>query len=152
MDGLSHFRRLLSYDHWAAIETHSSIRRAGDPPPKSLRWLGHILGAEWLWLGRLRGQEKAVEVWPDLSLDECQGQIADLAPAWRTYLDRLGPDDLSQSVSYTNTKGEPWTSRVEDILIDPATPPPPGSEETLRLIRDCAETIRSATTCSIRLG
>jgi len=43
-----------------------------------------------------------------------------MSAAWRDYLARLGnqfaPGSLDDKVEYRNSKGEPWSSRVEDIL------------------------------------
>jgi uncharacterized damage-inducible protein DinB len=35
---------------------------------------------------------------------------------WRKYLEASAPDDLTKTVSYKNSKGEPWTSTVEDVV------------------------------------
>jgi uncharacterized damage-inducible protein DinB len=107
--------RLLRYDLWANQETLSSLLE-GSPSPKSLEWMGHIIGAEFLWLARLRGQAAPLAVWPRLTLDECAGRLNQLAGLWPEFL----ADDHSargnREVSYTNSKGETWTSTVEDIL------------------------------------
>jgi uncharacterized damage-inducible protein DinB len=55
-------------------------------------------------------------VWPDFTVDQCEVQIADLARLWRDFLDQLSPAGLLEKVTYRNSKGEPWTSTVEDIL------------------------------------
>jgi uncharacterized damage-inducible protein DinB len=36
---------------------------------------------------------------------------------WETHVSRLAPGDLASPVSYTNSRGEPWTSSVRDILL-----------------------------------
>ena len=100
--------RMLRYDAWANRETLGSLRKS-DPPPQSLRWMGHIIGAELLWLARMAGKPAPIPVWPELSVEECADRLPEnLAEAWD------GP--LSRRVSYTNTKGEAWTSTVEEIL------------------------------------
>lgn len=54
-------------------------------------------------------------VWPDLSVQDCELRIRELS---RRILDVIPStvDSLSRKVSYTNSKGEAWTSTVEDIL------------------------------------
>jgi uncharacterized damage-inducible protein DinB len=104
--------RLLRYDVWANRETLSFLQR-GSPPPKSLRWLSHIIGAECLWLDRIAGRRASLPVWPDLSLPECDHRLthlAELLPA------SARQSDLGRAVQYTNSKGEPWSSTVEEIL------------------------------------
>lgn len=111
---MDHLRRLLRYDVWANQETLRSLGQ-GEPPPRSLRWMAHIIGAEFLWLARLQGTASRMPVWPDLSLEECRAALKELNPALRKFdLERLGP--LNRQVSYVNSKGEPWSSTVEDIL------------------------------------
>ena len=106
--------RLLRYDVWANDETLRALNQ-GEPPSRSLRWMAHIIGAEFLWLARLRGTASRLPVWPDLSLEECRAALKELSPALLEFdLNRLGP--LARRVSYVNSKGEPWSSTVEDIL------------------------------------
>jgi uncharacterized damage-inducible protein DinB len=44
----------------------------------------------------------------------------EMSQAWRTYITRIGnqftPGSLDDKVEYRNSQGEPWSSRVEDIL------------------------------------
>jgi uncharacterized damage-inducible protein DinB len=106
---------LLKYDRWANRETLSSLGQA-IPPPRSLKWMGHIIGAELLWLARMEGETSELPVWPDLSLKECGKRLAELSQLL-TGVARAGPERLSEPISYTNSKGESWTSTVEEILI-----------------------------------
>ncbi len=104
-------RRMLRYDVWANREALRSLRPA--PPARSLRWLGHIIGAEFLWLARLDGTPATLPVWPELSLDQCEELLQDLA---RRIPDDVTAGSLTRQVGYTNSKGEPWTSTAEEIL------------------------------------
>ena len=114
----SHLARLLRYDLWANRETVKSLGQAV-PPPRSLKWMGHIIGAELLWLARMAGQPSELPVWPDLSLKECGKRLGELSQLLDGVME--GPDRLSEPISYTNSKGEPWTSTVEEILTHVVT-------------------------------
>ena len=116
MDILQRHQRLFAYDDWANRETLASIAAAAAPAPRSVKLLAHIAGAERLWLERLRSEEKLAVVWPDFDLAGCRAALEDLARLWRGYLEGLTPPGLDETVSYVNSKGEPWTSSVEDIL------------------------------------
>jgi uncharacterized damage-inducible protein DinB len=105
--------RLLRYDTWANNETLASLRQ-GDPPVRSLRWMAHIVGAEHLWYARLRQSPAPLPVWPDLSLEQCMAGLEELSRFWPEYL--AGAARLADRISYTNSKGEAWSSTVEDIL------------------------------------
>ncbi|MFQ5778822.1 MAG: DinB family protein [Terriglobia bacterium] len=109
--------RLLAYDGWANREALAALRMTGRPPPRSVRLMGHIIGAQWLWLSRLKQDGKAVRVWPELTPDECEVQLGDLRRHWQSTLSGLTPTKLAQIVAYTNTKGEPWENTVQDILM-----------------------------------
>jgi uncharacterized damage-inducible protein DinB len=107
--------RLLQYDLWANRETLKSLEQA-IPPPRSLKWMGHIIGAEFLWLARLEGQASPMPVWPDLSLKDCGKRLGEVSHKLLDGLARAGPERLTEEVSYTNSKGEAWSSTVEEIL------------------------------------
>ena len=107
--------RLLRYDIWANGETVGSLRQ-GPPPARSLKWMGHIIGAEYLWLARLRQVPAPLPVWPDLPVEECAIRLGELSSMWREYLANATPRQLAERVAYTNSKGEKWTNVVEDIL------------------------------------
>jgi uncharacterized damage-inducible protein DinB len=121
MDFLAHFNRLFVHDDWANREVLASLARVESPPLKARGWLAHILAAERLWLARLQGESTPVVVWPDWTLDQCAAEIEALAGLFRSYLGELGGEfgekRLVASISYVNSQGEPWTSRVEDVLL-----------------------------------
>jgi uncharacterized damage-inducible protein DinB len=116
MDLMDHFNRLLEYDVWANREVLASLKGLGEPPANCVRLLAHVIAAEHLWFARLTGMDPAVAVWPDLSLDQCTEQVRELYLAYRGYFQRQLPAGVDRSVTYKNSKGEEWSSRVEDIL------------------------------------
>jgi len=116
MELLEYLRRQFSYDEWANREVLAGLKSSPDPPARPRQLLAHILSAERLWLERIRQQPQSLPVWPDFTLDQCEAQIADLARLWREFLGDLPPAGLLKTVVYKNSKGEPWTSTVEDIL------------------------------------
>lgn len=118
MDLLEHLQREFGYDAWANGEVLAAIKADGAglhaaQPPKLL---AHILSAERLWLERLRQQPQSLPVWPNLTLDHCSAQMAELAGFWPGYFAQLSSAGLSQKVAYQNSQGEPWSSTVQDIL------------------------------------
>ena len=113
---LRRHRRLFAYEDWANREALASLAAAAPPPARSLKLLAHVAGASRLWLGRLRRADKPAAVWPGLDLGKCRAEFEALGRLWTAYLQELTPAGLEESVSYVNSKGEPWTSTVEDIL------------------------------------
>ena len=114
---IRHLRRLFTYDEWANREVLNSLKGGIPAPSRSLKLLAHILSAEQLWLERVQSQPQSLAVWPDFDLKQCEEQHGRLAALWREYLAQLDEAELSRSVSYKNSKGESWNSRVEDILV-----------------------------------
>ena len=115
MATIEHFRRLFAYDEWANREVVNALRDAGSLPARPLKLMGHLLSAERLWLERLRRQEQTYPVWPVFTVQQCEKQAAELGLLWKQYLDEVS--DGNGAITYRNTKGETWTSRIEDILM-----------------------------------
>ncbi len=115
MDFLAHLRRQFVYDGWANREVYAGLKRAAQPSARSLRLLAHILSAERLWLERIKQQPQSLPVWPESSLEQCAAQMEEIAELWHEYMEQLSPSQLADKVLYKNTRGEPWTSSVEQI-------------------------------------
>jgi uncharacterized damage-inducible protein DinB len=116
MDLLQHYAQLVSYDEWANLAVIASFGRSEAPPERSQKWIAHIMAAEHVWLARLLHQKPPYLVWPELTLQESEREAKDLAKAWREFLKGMTSDGLEQTVAYKNSKGEPWSSTVRDIL------------------------------------
>jgi len=111
-----YLRRQFAYDEWANREVLTAIRAAGSANERSLQLMAHILAAEQVWLDRLKQQPQSVPVWPKPDLEQCAVQAAELGQRWLEFLDLITAGDVSQSVSYKNSKGEEWSSTIVDIL------------------------------------
>lgn len=116
MDLVEHFRRLLAADAWANRESLSSLQRVAAPPPSCVRLLAHIFAAEHLWHARLTGTALQHAVWGELSLVELESNFREMDAQWDAYIKANLPAKFGQTVSYRNSKGEPWASAPEDVL------------------------------------
>lgn len=112
-----HLRQLFVYDDWANREVLASLEHAGTPPDQARKRLAHILGAEYLWYSRIKQESSPLAVWPDLTVAQCGEYARGIGEIWRNYLMSLNDQRLGEMVSYKNTKGEPWTNTLEDILV-----------------------------------
>lgn len=109
---MASFERLFIYDDWANREEVNRLREIGAPPPAG-RLLSHIIGAEWLWLERLGWAHSKMAVWPELTIEQCASELDWLRNAWAVMLRDV---DRESSIEYRNSKGETWSSSVDDVL------------------------------------
>ncbi len=114
------FLRMFAYDSWANRECLAAMQAAASVSPDTLGRMAHILSAQKLWLQRIMKQPQSMPVWPTATIVDCTVLAGEMSSAWQNYLTRLAnqfaPGSLDDNVEYRNTKGEPWSSRVEDIL------------------------------------
>jgi uncharacterized damage-inducible protein DinB len=111
-----YFSRLFKHLEWADKRVLDSLRSAQNPQKRSLELYSHILGAEHTWLSRINETSKRVDVWPVLTLDECEGLGRENVAAFKDLVSRLTPDLLAKSITYRNSAGDQFTSSAEDIL------------------------------------
>jgi len=116
MELLEYLRRQFVYDAWANREVLSAIRGGGGNPQGALRLMAHILSAEGLWLERLKGEPQSQPVWPEFDLGQCAVRAKALEGLWTAYLRAMPSTVLAETISYKNSKGEAWSSTVQDVL------------------------------------
>ena len=111
-----YFQKMFQYDHWANQECLNALRTGSIQPPQVLRLLSHTLAAQKLWLERLQRVPQSVAVWPGSTIEDCAAMTDEMLSLWTEYLAALPPADFEKEIDYRNSKGESWSSRVEDIL------------------------------------
>lgn len=116
MNLADYLRKEFSYNAWANREVLAAIRAAGGDDTRSLQLTAHILAAERVWLERLRQVPQSVPVWPEPDLARCEAEADKIGREWHDYLDLVTAGDISQTISYKNSKGESWTSAIMDVL------------------------------------
>jgi len=117
-DGLgpTYLRRHLTWNAWANRETLNALRAASHVPSRALGVLGHIVGAERLWMRRMGHDSPVMPVWPQLTIDHIDSALRPLSADWDEWTAALDEAALAGVVDYTNSKGEPFTNTVADIL------------------------------------
>jgi uncharacterized damage-inducible protein DinB len=109
-----YLKRQFVYDGWANREVLKEIRATGNQDKRSLDLMAHILAAGRVWLERLKQVPQSVPVWPQSDLAGCATEAKKLESEWLDYLKSVA--DLSQTVTYKNTKGEAWSSSMGDVM------------------------------------
>ena len=117
MEFLEYLRKLCEYDHWANREVARALQAAPQPPARSVRLLGHVVGTEWTWRSRILPESKKMAVWPQLTVEQILQEVKELRTAWVGDLGKLTPARLLESTAYTNSKGEHFRSQLGDILM-----------------------------------
>lgn len=109
----AYYQKLFTYDRWANEQFLDTMLRE-TPPLKALQLLAHIIAAEVLWQSRLMGRPTPVPVWPAWTVDDCGQQLKALPQLWSEFW--ASGSNLQQSIRYTNSKGEEWTSRIDHVI------------------------------------
>jgi uncharacterized damage-inducible protein DinB len=110
-------RRLLAHLRWADERALAALRGAKPLPAQALSIYAHILGAESVWLARIKAPLAALPVWPNLSLEQCGPHAEDIHAAYARLLRELDGPALGREITYTNSAGQAFTSRLDDILL-----------------------------------
>ena len=115
------FLRMFAYDDWANRECLAAMRAAESVSADTVGRMAHVLSAQKLWLERIQKQPQSTPVWPTSTIDDCLVLADEMSGAWQDCLARLAnqfaPGSLDDKVEYRNSKGELWSSRVEDVLM-----------------------------------
>lgn len=114
---LRHLLRLLGHQAWADARALDALEGAVPSAPEALRLLAHVLGAEHIWLARLRGVAPLQAVWPELNLAGCRQLAVENELGYREFIFGLAPADLRRIVSYRNSAGQDLATAIEDILL-----------------------------------
>jgi uncharacterized damage-inducible protein DinB len=112
----NHFTKLFKHLEWADVRVLESLRSAQNPQRRGLELYSHILGSEHVWLSRINGTTPRVDVWPVLTLDECEKIGRENIAAFSDLVLRLTPELLEKPITYRNSAGDQFTSTVEDML------------------------------------
>ena len=127
-DSVDLFRSAYRYLQWAndrvleaasALSAEQYTRDLGVSFRSVHGTLAHMVGSEWLWLERWRGNSpSAVPRYNDWQ------SASDLAGVWRAvasgqtdFLTRLSAADLERKVAYRNFAGEPKEFSLADVLL-----------------------------------
>jgi uncharacterized damage-inducible protein DinB len=125
---LDDLRSLYTYNAWAnarffeAIEGLDETRRTAPLEssfPSVIATLGHIVGAEWIWLSRWQGTSPSG--FPDWlqapTLEDLRSRLSRVESDRATYLAGLAEADLQRPVAYRTLDGTAHSTRLLDLLL-----------------------------------
>lgn len=112
--------RLLEHLEWSNHRALESIVRAGvdGSGEEGIRLMAHVLGAEQVWLERLRtGDSSGLEIWPELTAYECSELMEKNVREFRRVLAGTDEEGLRRPVIYQNSSGEEFRTPLAEILL-----------------------------------
>lgn len=109
-----YFTRLFEYNLWVNKEFSEVLRSNAFQNPKILKFVSHIANAQIIWLSRLKDETTSVGVWEEYELKEALELLERSSQNWLEYI--YSDDELDGVISYKNSRGQVFESRVADIL------------------------------------
>lgn len=118
---------LFAYSSWANGRVFSTAESltpeelaaaVGSSFPSIRETLGHIVGAEWVWLRRWRGENpKSAPTWSTGSdLADLRDQLAAVESERDQYLGALTDADLDRLVEYRTLAGQPQADPLASLI------------------------------------
>jgi uncharacterized damage-inducible protein DinB len=123
----SEAQHLYGYNRWAnqqmlkAVQPLSADEFTRDMKssfPSVRDTLVHVLGAEWIWLQRWNGASPREQPagWSTLAYPELLARWTEHERAQTAFIAQLTDAQLAQPLSYTNTRGEPFTAPLHQLV------------------------------------
>jgi uncharacterized damage-inducible protein DinB len=118
---------LFAYDVWANGEVFAAAGELSEEQltatiassfPSIRSTLGHIVGAEWIWLRRWLGENPSgAPAWVEgASLSELKAQLGEIEEERARYLEGMTDAGLEHELAYRSLKGEPDTQKLSGQL------------------------------------
>ncbi len=108
-----YFVEQFTYNEWANRTVLQSLRELTSVPVRASRVAAHIVGAEWVWLERLKVSGKQPPVWPESTIAEALESLSKVSKEWQHYLAQVA---LDKEIEYTNSQGETFQSLPAQVL------------------------------------
>jgi len=109
--------RIFEHMTWADNRTLGSLREMREAPNRAIELFAHVIAAEHVWLARIEQRTPEVEVWPKLSLDECDRLMSANHRAYLGLLSRTDSAALNANVKYKTVAGKEFSNSLRDILL-----------------------------------
>ena len=125
---LTDIRRFFAYDEWANERVFLCAGQLTDEQyrqhvvssfPSVAATLAHIVGAEWVWLERFRGNSpSSPEEWLEApSLLRLRERLSEIERGRHVLLDGFDEPRLSEICVYRNMSGEEKRGRYGDLML-----------------------------------
>ena len=108
------FQRLYQYNHDTNQSLIQYLNAHSVDNPQINSWMSHLLNAHFTWFTRLEGEPSPYTVWQEhdrsawLNINQKAWEITE-----QFFTDT---DDLTQVVTYKNSKGSWFQNQIDDVL------------------------------------
>ncbi len=120
-------RELFAYDAWAMARVFSAAEAltadelqapSASSFPSVRATLGHIVGAQWVWLRRWLGESPAAQPpWAQAaSLSDLKAQLATVDTEREAFFSGLTDAAIEQPVAYRNFRGDAFNDRLSGLI------------------------------------
>ena len=109
---------LLAYEGWAQEQLLNTLREIEEPPARAIRFLGHVVAARRIWLGRIEDDLELLStpIWPDWNVDLISSKGMEIIARWTKLVETWGvlPE---RTVTYKTLAGEPFSNALPEIFM-----------------------------------
>ncbi len=110
----NNFRKMIEYNDWANRRVLKSFKDQAVADEFLLKLLSHILRSEQVWMLRMEGGEYlGINIWSVADVAESEALLESNEKAYKTLIHKR---EVTETVSYKNTKGVEYSTSVNDIL------------------------------------
>ena len=112
-----HYLKLLDYNTWANRHLLACLLGGKVINNRTFLLFNHLLTAEEVWLCRVKEVPAPVQrLWELHPAASLQQMVEENSQAWYAYLQNCSDQELLREITYQNTKGESFTTRLDDII------------------------------------
>ncbi|SDC90841.1 Uncharacterized damage-inducible protein DinB (forms a four-helix bundle) [Paenibacillus sp. UNCCL117] len=115
------YTQMFAHLEWANAKIAKALRAGGEEQAQALKLFAHTLGAERVWLTRIRGEDSsALAIWPELDMAACESLMEINAQGFRDVLEQADERQLAEEIVYRNSAGTQYRTVLADILLHTA--------------------------------
>jgi uncharacterized damage-inducible protein DinB len=101
---------------WADEQALAALRDCQACREEALPLFAHVLASEETWLARIEERPASVPIWPQFSVQDCEGQLRRNVVRFSALLRRLSEQELATQVRYQTNTGKEFTTPIVEIL------------------------------------
>ena len=114
---VEYLKNLFEHLYWADALLQKALPGYSESTSLLLNEFSHTIAAEEIWLARLTAREARCSVWPSYQQLTSSNLVEETHQGYREYLDQLKAEKLEQAVSYVNSAGQSFATKISDILL-----------------------------------